>query len=114
MANPTDAEYYEKACEMCGVGGNIEIASPDETEAEQKTRISRSKDQDGETGAYVKAYVWVPLSAVASPVASPQVKCDELDLLFNPRPREPRDILDADDSIASTFALPTKRKITLP
>lgn len=87
--NPTEAQYIEKARKLYGVGGNIEIASLDETEAEQETRIDRGRDQEGETGAYVKAWVWVPLSALTNP----NVKQDERDLLFNPRPREPRDIL---------------------
>ena len=108
MANPTDAEYYEKAHELYGVGGDIEIASPDETEAEQKTRIERCKSLDGEIGAYVKAWVFVPRSEFATPA----VKQDELDLLFNPRPRQPRDILALDDS-TPIFNLHPKRRIVV-
>jgi hypothetical protein len=90
------------------VGGNIGTAGLDETEAEQETRIDRGRDQDGETGAYVRAWVWVPISALTSP----SVKQDELDLLFNPRPREPRDILGPDDSVP-IFTLGPKRRIVL-
>lgn len=107
MANPTAEEYIAKARELYGVGGDVEI-DLDETEAEPETRINRSKDQDGETGAYVKAWVFVPRSEFATPA----VKQDELDLLFNPRPRQPRDILALDDS-TPVFNLHPKRRIVL-
>ena len=60
MNAPTAKQYIEKARELHQIEGEVEVdVIPSETDAESDKRVSRSEDQDGETGAYVQAWVWV-------------------------------------------------------
>lgn len=59
MKPPTAKQYIEAARELHQIDGEVEIDDLDETDAEAEQRVSRSEDPDSETGAYVKAWVWV-------------------------------------------------------
>ena len=59
---PTAVEYISKARELHEEEGTLEIDHV--LQADQEDAISRSEDQTGEIGAYVKAWVWVPREAI--------------------------------------------------
>jgi hypothetical protein len=59
---PTAKEYIEKARELHEVEGEVEI--DDVADAEIEHQVSRSEDQTGEMGAYVRAWVFVPRETI--------------------------------------------------
>lgn len=60
MKPPTGPQYVAKARELHEVEGEVEIDRLMTT----NRQVSRSEDQDGEQGAYVRAWVWVPREAI--------------------------------------------------